>query len=290
MVNIKALDIPKIDSKHIEEYTSSLQKTIDLETVALDLIQQAKNKLYEALGIDFHCIERPNTYTLSYSEFKNFDIWNTSYSLPLYINTQKAIRDKWKTIPLGDLTRIIKGDEVGSDNYSVYLDKRNGDIPFIRTSDIVNYEVDQYPDFYIPKEIYAELNQGIETGDILFTNDGKIGQVCMVTDMDKFILQSHIRALRLNKKAIEDYHLTPEYLFTALSVREIGIYQAKKYTVIQSTIPTMAGNLPKVEIPILEKSTIDEITVLIRKAFQLKAERKRIMAQVRDSIDSYFDI
>ena len=84
--------------------------------------------------------------------------------------------------------------------------------------------------------------------------------------------------------------MTPEYLFTALSLREIGIYQAKRYTVIQSTIPTMAGNLPKVEIPIIDEAAMHEITELVREAFKLKAERKQLMAEVREKIDNYFDI
>ncbi len=290
LVNIKSLDIPRISEEYISEFTTKLRKSVDLETKALELIECAKDRLYKALQIDFEEIESPKIYTLSYSDFKDYENWNSSYSLPLYLNTQKAIKEKWKTITLEEVTRFIKGDEVGSDNYSVYLEKKEDDVPFIRTSDIVNYEVDSYPDFYIPREIYTELDQGIETGDILFTNDGKIGQVCIVTDMDKFILQSHIRAIRLNKKGRDEYHLTPEYLFTALSLREIGIYQAKRYTVIQSTIPTMAGNLPKVEIPIVDDAAMLEITNLVREAFKLKAERKRLVADVRKTIDSYFDI
>ena len=79
---------------------------------------------------------------------------------------------KWQTVPLGEIATAKKGNEVGSANYNKYLDKKDTDIPFIRTSDLVNYEVDQFPDFYIPEEIYQELKQDIKAGDVLFNNAG----------------------------------------------------------------------------------------------------------------------
>ena len=223
-------------------------------------------------------------------DFADEDLWTPTFSNPLFVDTNRKIREKWKSVKLGEIVKIIKGDEVGSENYIGYIEKRESDVPFIRTSDIVNYEADQFPDFYIPQEIYHELSQGINAGDILFTNDGKIAQVGIVTKEDKFILQSHIRALRLKEEAISKYGLTPEYVFTVLSIQEIGKYQAKKYTVVQSTIPTMSGNLPKIEIPIIDKNSVDEITAIIKEAFRMKAERKKIISLVRRKIDSYFVI
>ena len=41
---------------------------------------------------------------------------------------------------------FFHGEEVGCVNYNEYIDKNNGDIPFIRTSDIINYQVDLFPD------------------------------------------------------------------------------------------------------------------------------------------------
>ena len=95
----------------------------------------------------------------------------------------------------------VKSDEVGSDNYNKYLDKKDSDIPVIRTSDLVNYEVDQFPDFYIPEEIYQELKQDIKAGDVLFTKDGKIGMSAMITKNDKAIIASGMVRLRLKAEA-----------------------------------------------------------------------------------------
>ena len=287
--NIEKLDIPIVPSKLHDEITQNERLFIDCETKSLNLISQAQQLFYTQIGIDFKTIAKENIFSVCKSDFAEADLWTPMYSYPLYVNTLKAIQRKWQTITVGEIADLKKGDEVGSDTYIGYLDKKKSDIPFVRTSDIVNYEIDQYPDFYIPKEIYGELGQDITIGDILFTNDGKIGQVGIVTEYDKFILQSHIKRIRLNKTA-KDLGLSPEYVFLALTIKEIGIYQAKRYTVIQSTIPTMANNLAKVEIPILDEDTISEITDLVKRAFQLKDEKKRLIAEVREAMDEYFEV
>ena len=287
--NIEKLDIPIVPSKLHDEITQREQLFIDCETKSLNLISQAQKLFYSRIGIDFNAIEKENVFCVNKSDFAETDLWTPMFSYPLYVNTLKAIQAKWETVPVGEIADLKKGDEVGSDTYIGYLDKRKTDVPFVRTSDIVNYEIDQYPDFFIPEEIYNELGQDIKAGDVLFTNDGKIGQVGIVTEYDKFILQSHIKRIRLNEKA-KQLGITPEYLFLSLSIKEIGIYQAKRYTVIQSTIPTMANNLVKVNIPILDKETIVEITNLVKKAFELKDEKKRLIAEVRETMDGYFEV
>lgn len=287
--NIEKLDIPIIGKDLHDEITFKERKFVDCETKALELIEQAQQLFYTRIGIDFKSISKENTFSVSKSDFADADLWTPKYSYPLYVNTLKAIQSKWQTVTIGEIATLKKGDEVGSDTYIGYLEKRKSDVPFVRTSDIVNYEIDQYPDFFIPKEIYDDLGQDIKAGDVLFTNDGKIGQVGIVTEYDKFILQSHIKRIRLNEIA-KHIGITPEYLFLSLSIKEVGIYQAKQYTVIQSTIPTMANNLGKVSIPILDKDTITEITDLVKQAFKLKDEKKRLISEVRETMDGYFEM
>ena len=52
----------------------------------------------------------------------------------------------------------------------------------------------------------------------------------------------------------------------------------------------MANNLVKVEIPILDESTIAEITDLVKQAFKLKDEKKRLIAEVRETMGGYFKV
>jgi len=276
--------------ENYEEIDKKMKQANKMHEQSLDLINQAQQLFYQKLGIDFSKIKKENVYSVNLSHFKDADLWTPKYSYPLYVNTLKAIKQKWQTVSIGEIATVKKGDEVGSENYNTYLEKKDSDIPFIRTSDLVNYEVDQFPDFYIPKDIYEELNQDIKAGDVLFNNDGKIGLVAMLTPQDKVILQSHIRRIRLKKEAIEKYNLTQEYLFLVLTIREIAKYQAERFTVIQSTIPTISNHLIDIEIPILDKISIEEITNLVKEAFKLKDEKKKLIKEVREEIDNYSEI
>lgn len=288
--NFKILRVPKVDIKLVDSVTETLVRAEEKGVRAIKLIDQAREIFYSKVDVDFKSIDKQMFFSANLSDFAEADLWGPAYSYPLYVNTNAALKKRWTVIPLGEVIDLKKGDEVGSENYIGYLDRKEGNISFIRTSDIVNYETDQYPDFYIPVETFQDIAQDIKAGDVLFSKDGKIGQVGMVTDADRAIVASGFCALRLNKKA-EKYGLSQEYLFAVLSIREIGIYESKRRTVVASTIPHLREDrIREIEIPILDKNSIDEITSLVREAFRLKAERKRLIAEVRKTIDSYFDI
>lgn len=240
-------------------------------------INQARDIFIQALGIDLKIIKKVNFYKTS---FKNLgDIWTPKFYYSLFQNTLKEIKKKFETVKLREIVDISKGDEVGSENYKRYLEKIDTDVPFIRTSDIVNYEIDNYPDFYISEDIYNSLNQDIKAGDILFTKDGKIGLSAMLTKNDKCILASGIARFRIAEK-ISNY-----YVFTVLST-EIGLYQALQRTVIAATIPHLRPDrLLQIEIPILQDAKQREISEIVKDAFRLKNERKVLIKEAEDMID-----
>ncbi len=278
-------------NKHlVKNISDKVKKTIELHVKANSILDNAQSFFYQKIGTVFLKTEKENIFSVNLSDFEKTDLWTPAYSYPLYVNILKAIKKKWKTVPLGEIATAKKGNEVGSDNYNKYLDKKDTDIPFIRTSDLVNYEVDQFSDFYIPEEIYKELKQDIKAGDVLFTKDGKIGMSAMITKNDKAIIASGIVRLRL-KSETKKYNLTPEYLFIILSLRETGLYPAIRRTVVASTIPHLREErLKEFEIPILDKDSIDEITKLTKEAFELKDEKKKLIKEVREEIDGYFGI
>jgi type I restriction enzyme S subunit len=284
--NIEVVELPEEKINKISEFVGKAEEKAEK---SLSILEQAQTLFYQKIGIDFAKIQKEKTFSVNLSDFAEYDLWTPAFSYPLYVNTLKAIQKKWQTVPLGEIATAKKGNEVGSDNYNKYLDKKDSDIPFIRTSDIVNHEVDQFPDFYIPEEIYQELEQDIKVGDVLFNNDGKIGLVAILSKQDKVIIQSHIKRLRLKAEA-KKYNLTPEYLFLLLTTKEVARYQAERYTVIQSTIPTISNHILDIQIPILDKNSIDEITKLVKEAFELKDEKKKLIKEVREEIDNYFDI
>ena len=93
------------------------------------------------------------------------------------------LRARRELIQLGDLiangqVTVAAGDEIGKMAYGT------GRIPFVRTSDLVNYEVKGEPKQGVSRDIHDRyaLRQEVTDGDVLFVRDGTylIGNTAMV--------------------------------------------------------------------------------------------------------------
>lgn len=271
----------KLYSRIIEQ----VKTVIAYNRQANKLIEQAKKIFKQTIFLKNTNANQPYFET-DLSSLKAFDIWNATCHLPFFADNEKELKTKSQTVQLGEITNIKKGNEVGSNNYDVYINKTDTDYAFIRTSDIVNHEIDLFPDYFVSENIYNTVNQNLKEGDILFTKDGKIGQTAIVTQADKAIIASGIARIRIKKN---DHGITPEYLFTVLSLKETGYNPAIRRTVIGATIPHLREErLKQILIPILDKKTIDEITEKVKMAFELKTKSKGLINAVLDDLNDEY--
>lgn len=259
-----------------------VKSIIEFNRKANNLIEEAKQIFKNTIALH-KTNEKQPYFETDLHTLKEFDIWNATCHSPFFANNEKELKTKFRTFKLGEITNIKKGDEVGSNNYDTYINKINTDYAFIRTSDIVNHEMDLFPDYFVSENIYNTVNQELKAGDILFTKDGKIGQTAMVTHSDNAIIASGIVRIRVKKN---DFNITPEYLFTVLSLKETGYNPAIRRTVIGTTIPHLREErLKQIAIPIIDKETINTITSKVKTAFDLKAKRKNLICLVLEEFD-----
>jgi len=278
-IKIGEIKIPILEN--LNEVVKIYRKINSYENEAYLKITQAKQIFEEEIKINQQKIKEEKIYSVDSGNLTDSLIPKFYY--PKYINTLKELKEKFKTIKLGEIADIKRGDEVGSDNYKKYLDKGDSDVPFIRTSDIVNYEIDDYPDYYISEEIYKELNQDVKEGDILYTKDGKIGLTAMMTKEDKCILASGIARIRIKKD------LDPYYIFLVLTT-EIGLYQALQRVVIAATLPHLhPERLAEIKIPIISEEKQKEISKLVKEAFDLKAEKKELIKKALQEVENLIE-
>jgi type I restriction enzyme S subunit len=273
------------DTKLYNDIICKVKTIIENNRTANNLLAEAKEIFKKAI-----CFNNTNTkqayFQTDLQALKEFDIWNATCHLPFFADNEKELKTKFQTVKLGEISTIKKGDEVGSNNYDIYINKTETDYAFIRTSDIVNNEIDLFPDYFISQSIYNSVNQELQTGDILFTKDGKIGQTAIVTEADKAIIASGIARIRTKKN---DYGITTEYLFTVLSVKETGYNPAIRRTVIGTTIPHLREErLKQISIPVLDKAIVDTITQKVKTAFELKEKRKSLINIVLDELNTEY--
>lgn len=147
------------------------------------------------------------------------EIFIPKYYNPEIAETATKLVATHDCLSIGQLVKdgvlvVETGHEIGKAAYGT------GDIPFVRTSDISNWEIKSAPKQGVSKEIYHEYaeSQDVQVGDILFVRDGTylIGRNCFITAIDKEILyQSHILKLRVK----DPEQLEPTLLFLALNSR-----------------------------------------------------------------------
>lgn len=277
---LERIKIPLIPSKEQKKVAKLVKQAESKHIEALNKIEQAKKIFINTLGIDTEGIKEERTYKVSSSDLG--DVFTPKFYYPKYLNTLKSMKEKFDTISLGEIARIDRGIEVGSKNYKTPFNREDNDVPFIRTSDIINYEIDNYPDYYISGDIYSKLNQDIKPNDILFTNDGKIGLSAILVEGDKCIIQSHIRRVRVEGK------LSPYYIFAFLTTN-FALYQVYQRILVQATIPTIGNGLSEIEIPILPKDKQKEISNLVKKAFELKKEKKELIKKAKQEVEELME-
>jgi type I restriction enzyme, S subunit len=273
--------------KIIEDIENKTKIIIRSNRQSIDLIKEAQEILREKLELNKFKYRNDKFFSNKISKICDFGIWNARSHLPIYTETEEYIEDNFKCEKLGKIAKIKKGAEAGSDNYKTDLFKEKLDFAFIRTSDIINNEIDMYPDYYVSEIIAKGSKTNLIGGDIVFSKDGKVGEIAIASNHDRAMIASGFARIRLEEKETK---FTSEYLFTVLSVKETGFYPAIRRTIIASTIPHLREErLKEINVPLIDDKSIEKITNLIKKAYELKDKKKKLILEVRKEIDGFFD-
>lgn len=262
--------------------SESIKKAINMRFQALNKLKKAIKTIHEIIDINMEDPPSTNFWFIRSQQISN-EFFTPAYYYPLYVHLQKKLEKKFSMIELGECCDIIKGIEVGSKNYKKYINSKMDDVPFIRTSDFVNWEINNYPDFFIDRKLFNKIKLDLKPGDILFTNDGKIGLSAILMENDECVIQSHIRRIRLKNKYATK--IDPFYIFAFLNT-PYGLFQVYRYIVIQSTISTISDNLNKIKIPLIPIEEQKRVGKIIKDAMYLKNQAKSLLINARRRLDS----
>lgn len=188
------------------------------------------------------------SFVISSKDIKD-DIFIPKYYDTVLRNEILSLKDTKRLYVLGDLIDkgIIEaktGDEIGKMAYGT------GDIPFVRTSDISNWEIKAVPKQGVSKEIYDQYaeKQDVRPNDILMVRDGSylIGVTCMIHEMDLPLLyQSHILKFRV----VDNSVISPEELFLALNSPLVQ-RQIRSFQFTADIIDTIGNRYREIVLPL----------------------------------------
>jgi type I restriction enzyme M protein len=192
----------------------------------------------------------------------------------------ERLRTTHTLIRFGDLVErgclaLATGDEVGKLAYGA------GEIPFIRTSDLSNWEIKVDPKHCIDRGLYLTLRdkQDVQPNDILLVKDGTylIGTCALVTACDREIVyQSHLYKIRIAK---EEHGLNPFLLLAILSSpvvqRQI---RARQFT--QDIIDSLGERIHELLLPVPRSRRLrDRVTAMVRTVIADRMQARELARQ-----------
>lgn len=176
---------------------------------------------------------------------------------------------------------IRTGNEVGKLAYGT------GTIPFIRTSDISNWEIKSDPKHSVSNDLYLSLKQkqDVQAGDILMVKDGSylIGTCAMVTKYDtKMLYQSHLYKIRVKKQ--NPYGLD-EYFLLALLSSDYLKQQIQTNTFSHDIINSLGDRLKDLILPIpKDAEKIKRISKMVQKSIKGSIEARELAKEARSEV------
>lgn len=171
---------------------------------------------------------------------------------------------------------IRTGNEVGKLAYGT------GSIPFVRTSDMSNWEIKIDPKHCVSEEIYDSLRaqQDVQRGDILMVRDGTylIGSCAIVTAYDeKIVYQSHLLKIR----SLDHDRLSPFLLLALLSSDPVQ-KQIRAKTFTQDIIDSLGNRLGEIFLPIPKSLELQrEIVTMVERVILDRVEARELSRRAK---------
>lgn len=188
------------------------------------------------------------------------------------------------------LSELIKDGEVihSHGDYVPKIHYGTGPYPYVRTSDLANWEIKASPKHGVPKEVFDDysISQQVRSEDILFVHEGTylIGSVAMVTEYDgPMLYQHHLAKFSVNKSApFNAYYLLVAFESPLVS-RQI---RSKQFSA--DIIDSVVGRLEEVVIPYpKDAKTLRRLELQVEEAVTERARLRRVLADSCVSLDDW---
>lgn len=210
-------------------------------------------------------------FMLRRSQVRN-DIFVPRYYDPRIERDLESLSATHELVSLRDL--VNRGDvEHSHGDYVPKMFYGTGPFPYIRTSDISNWELRASPKHGVSKDVFDHftVEQDVQVGDILFVHEGTylIGTAAIVSEQDGGLLyQHHLAKFRVTPQASFNAH----YLLAALASNVVQ-RQIRARQFSADIIDSVVGRIEEVVIPIPKASEPrDRIGETARLSVSMRAE------------------
>lgn len=193
-------------------------------------------------------------------------------------------------VRLGDL--VDDGSIKAHDGHGspTSAEKGQGDIPYVRVADIVNWELYRNPTSGLTEEAYERLMQGqeaVEPHDVIFVRRGsyRIGTVAMASERDRKVLLTR-ELLTLRVVAGNRYRIKPYYLLAMLSTGDVQA-QIDSLVFVDTTLPNIGDRWRELRLPIHRSVTdMEALNKRVRSIVTKKWQAQSEIETIRETLGS----
>ena len=197
----------------------------------------------------------------------------------------EGMADSHHLVTVGDLLArrvlsISTGNEVGKLAYGT------GAIPFVRTSDLSNWEIKANPKHCVGREFYESLKdkQDVRPNDLLMVKDGTylIGTCAIVTEHDRMIVfQSHLFKIRV----LKELHGLNPHLLLAILTSSIVQRQVRAKQFTQDIIDSLGERIREIILPIPRAGAQrQEVSVMVAEAMRKRTEARELTSRAVNNV------
>ncbi len=173
---------------------------------------------------------------------------------------------------------LTSGDELGKLSYGT------GDVPFIRTSDLSNWEVKLDAKHAVDDATYQKFRrkQDVQPHDIFMVRDGTylIGTCAIVMPgEEKILYQSHIYKIRVN----DNKHGVTPFLLLALLTCPIVQRQIRAKRFTQDIIDSLGDRIRELLLPIPhDRKLRDKISGLVEQSIDMRLKARQLSREASE--------
>lgn len=283
--DIGTILIPIPPSLFQQKIESLVKESYKKRKLADKKYTQAQELLNKVLGIEKLELKEEKAFEARFDEIESGQRLDADFYKPIFTSSLNILKNGerkgiFSVKKLGNIAKISKGIEVGSD---AYVD--DGKL-FLRVSNITEKEITISDSAeFIRENLFNELKAKYKPmpGEILYTKDATVGIAFPVgDDFNDAIISSGI----IRIKPQED--LDPYYLAIVLN-SILCRSQAERHAIGAVIKHYTYSKIKDLLMPIVSEQTQKQISALVKQSFSFHKESKKLIEQAKKEIEEFIE-
>ncbi len=277
--------VPVPENNFQQKIESLVKESYKKRTEADEKYKEAKALLNKTLGIEKLELKEENVFEVRFDDVESDQRIDADFYKPIFILSLNTLKDgekegKFSVKKLGEIAKISKGIEVGSD---AYVDDGK---PFLRVSNITEKEITISDSAeFIRENLFNELKTKYKPmpGEIIYTKDATIGIAFPISeDFNDAIISGGIIRIKPHKD-LDQYYLA--LVLNSILCRS----QAERHSIGAVIKHYTYSKIKDLLVPIIPKESQEQISNLVKQSFTLRKEAKELIEKAKSEIEEFIE-